>query len=543
MSRLMILSVLILNLSPGCSDVPLPPLAADAQVDRYIDPNIDNDKDGYTPSQGDCNDNDKDVYPGQKEEIYNGKDDDCDQTTPDDDLDGDGYDHLTGEDCNDNDKSIHPGATEIEYDGIDQDCKDGDLNDLDNDGYPGEDAIGVNGTDCNDNDSDINPGAAEIPYDSIDQNCDKELYIKDGATTLYTANGIDPIFDVAASDTHFLVTWKETGANQDTIKAQLYTHDGTPDGYVMDIGVVFSNLINQPVVASNKTDFLVAWVEFVTDGPTIDNYYIRTRQVKSSTGITSTSNRSIEAPSSIADVPMSLSFGLGGYALAWTDESQKNAYLTQLKVDGSMNGTNIFSMTTTHEMNMLTLSAEQNSPYLLTWYQENNGTNDIFGRIINASGTAPNPAFTISSASNNQQNPRTVLGQTDFLSVWHDNRISTNLNIYGQAIDTLGNLVKTTVTDNIPISTATGTQGHPIPLYCNGKFSIYFVDRQFSDIPIISRQQLSTSYNHIANPSQNTYIYANTDPVEWSLRAVCGNQSEIITWIEANTIRAMFVPF
>ncbi|MCK6518871.1 hypothetical protein L6R46_27905, partial [Myxococcota bacterium] len=51
---------------------------------------VDADGDGV-PALFDCDDTNPDVKPGAEETAYNGLDDDCDESTPDDDLDGDGF--------------------------------------------------------------------------------------------------------------------------------------------------------------------------------------------------------------------------------------------------------------------------------------------------------------------------------------------------------------------------------------------------------------------------------------------------------------------
>jgi hypothetical protein len=201
---------------------------AHAELVIRSDSSIDNDLDGLSEDEGDCDDTDPEVHP-EAEEICNGIDDDCDGDLDEDDpdlldastfyadSDGDGYgdpasateacdapsDHVANdEDCDDGDRAVHPAATEV-CNGIDDDCDglmdddDGSVvgaaswyRDQDGDGY-GDAGRSLSAcsqptgyvaddSDCDDGDSGAHPGASET-CDGADNDCDGSVDEADAA--------------------------------------------------------------------------------------------------------------------------------------------------------------------------------------------------------------------------------------------------------------------------------------------------------------------------------------------------------------------------
>ena len=128
---------------------------------------IDDDGDGFTENQGDCDDSDPSVNP-IAEEVENGIDDNCNGETDEGDFDLDGFTAAQG-DCDDNDPNVHPNAEELPNN-ADDDCDgtvdEGTVN-YDDDG----DGQTENQGDCDDGDSAVYLGATEICGNGKDDNC------------------------------------------------------------------------------------------------------------------------------------------------------------------------------------------------------------------------------------------------------------------------------------------------------------------------------------------------------------------------------------
>jgi hypothetical protein len=154
----------------------------EAQLDR-----VDEDGDGVSVGDGDCDDAEPAAFPGNEEVPYDGIDNDCEDGDLVD-VDGDGHD--VDVDCDDNDPSVYPAAVDTPYDGVNADCRPSHDFDQDGDGWLVEGAdpdavaayeaawgagtVPILGTgDCNDVNRLVYPGAPDDAwYDGVDTNCD-----------------------------------------------------------------------------------------------------------------------------------------------------------------------------------------------------------------------------------------------------------------------------------------------------------------------------------------------------------------------------------
>lgn len=172
---------------------------------------VDNDGDGMTETQGDCDDNDAQVKKADNiPELCDDKDNNCDGVTDgeasedaktfyvDADVDGHGGEKTvkacsmpegtlaSSTDCDDTRADINPDIKEICDDEVDQNC-DGqhlDCKDVDNDG----DGMTETAGDCDDTNALVHPGEPEH-CDKIDNTCNGE--VDEGCESIVPKDGED----------------------------------------------------------------------------------------------------------------------------------------------------------------------------------------------------------------------------------------------------------------------------------------------------------------------------------------------------------------
>lgn len=111
--------------------------------------------------------------------------------------------------------------------------------------------------------------------------------------------------------------------------------------------------------------------------------------------------------------------------------------------------------------------------YLVVWYENREGDEDIYGCVIDKSGVVVGQQeIVIAKLTGSQSYPRVVFDGTNYFVVWHDTRSGAN-DIYGCRINTSGTVLDPS---GIPICTAVSIQSYPDVCYYNPNYFVVWHD-------------------------------------------------------------------
>lgn len=266
--------------------------------------------------------------------------------------------------------------------------------------------------------------------------------------------------------TNFLAVWQDWRNDQGNWdNSDIYGARITASGSVVDsTGIVISTCANSqynPSVAFHDTSYFVVWEDWRNQYPTLtDIYGIRVSQsgafLDDSAIVVSTAPDSQKSPSVV--------FGGANYFVAWTDNRDYNPtlrsdiYGARVTASGNVLDPNGFAIVSLGNWQTSPASAFGDTNYLTVWDDNRTGSYDMYGARISQAGIVLEPdGFTISAADYYQVYPSVTFNGTDYFVVWQDNR-HVPWDIYGARVSTTGQILDSL---GIAISTAQNHQEFP----------------------------------------------------------------------------------
>jgi hypothetical protein len=132
------------------------------------------------------------------------------------------------------------------------------------------------------------------------------------------------------------------------------------------------------------------------------------------------------------------------YLVAWHDNRNGNAdiYGQRVNANGSLSGGNFVICDAANPQDSPSVAYNSSAnQYLVAWKDNRNGNADIYGQRVDATGSLAGGNFVICSAVNEQNAPSAAYNSSanQYLVVWYDAR-NGNTDIYGQIVDSTGSL-------------------------------------------------------------------------------------------------------
>ncbi|MFW5875241.1 MAG: hypothetical protein ACOCXM_00760, partial [Myxococcota bacterium] len=281
-----------------------------------------------------------------------------------------------------------------------------------------------------------------------------------------TFGGDQRMNDVASTGSGSLVVWADNRESE-TQPSDIYAARVASDGSVMEADgfpvSLQANVQSFGATASNGVDYLVVWSDFRNFTPDLlDVYGVRVSPdgtVLDPLGIPiGTGPGRQESPAVASDGT--------DFLVAWSDDVNEDVSGTDVRAarvrsDGTVAEESGFDVTSAGGAQARPAIASNGTTYLVAWQDDRvDGTDwDIFGARVASDGTVLDPTgIPVSSESFNQSGQSVASDGAGYFVAWHDARDGTQFDIFGSRLAADGTVEDPT---GIPVSTAAENQFFP----------------------------------------------------------------------------------
>gem|GEM_PF-1753827 len=275
----------------------------------------------------------------------------------------------------------------------------------------------------------------------------------------------------ASNGTHYFVAWSD---NRNGVDYDIYGARLERDGTVLDpTALSISTAIGEqssPKVASDGNDFLVVWQDVRNPANWYDVYGARVTDAGS---VLDPAGIAIRTGSGTQYQPSVASNG-SDYLVAWSEYPGASSYDirgTRVSPAGAVLDPSGISISAASNEQSQPAIASDGANYLVVWSDSRSGAGyDIYGARVSSAGLVQDSSgIQISAANNSQYWPSVAYGNGTYLVAWGDYRSGVGYDVYAARVAPNG-----TVTDpsGIPLRNTANEESYPAVAWDGSTFLV-----------------------------------------------------------------------
>lgn len=280
---------------------------------------------------------------------------------------------------------------------------------------------------------------------------------------------------IATNNTDFFAVWQdERDTNTDTVFGARITAAGA----VADAGglmlITGNNRETAPVVGRAGTTFGVFWTDSRSYGTDIE-----LTRFSGQTKVDATPRAVSNA--TFAQASPAVTSSAGDFFVVWNDSRNgvdRDIFGARVTATGTVRDAAGIPIATATGDQLVPSVSTNGTISLVVWEDRRNGNFDIFGAVVdNATGAVTVRDLVICNAAGDQGRPAVAFdaATNQFLVVWSDGRIATDVNLFGARVTTAGAVLDP---NGVQISGAANGQFSPRVAFVTGTGLVVWEDRR-----------------------------------------------------------------